>query len=418
MSSHNRNPTGNNQYGKKPGVDDKALVAALTEYHRQGITNNLLISQLLRADHKIDISDTTVKRRRAKLKKHASKVQEKLLSKSDVEQLVLDQIAKDPGLRLGVNTIFKRVPYWTGKHITRKTVSRVMHEHYPEGFALRDPTAKKIFRMPIEPKGIHYRWSADGHDKLLKIGFAVYAVVDRDSSKILGGWVMPSNRMGDAVAACILQLFIKYEGMPLVLNMDCGSETTRVFGLTHALREHFHPEVDMEENPPVVYLKSVHNVPIERTWVRLRFDFGDNAIIFFNRGVKAGIYNAHNPNQFELCQWVWAKALRFEMDAWIDSRNAAPKRKDDNKLGPSGMSRNVAFSLPHKWGGTNKLLPVDPNYVRGLLDMIGGEELLEFHSPEYNARAQAVYDGLRVRELSSQNAWSVFSAMYPLMYDA
>ena len=54
----------------------------------------------------------------------------------------------------------------------------------------------------------------------------------------------------------------------------------------------FHGDIDIAELPAYNYLQSVHNIAVERSWLRLRLDFGDNAIIFFNKGIKDGIYNS------------------------------------------------------------------------------------------------------------------------------
>ncbi len=87
-----------------------------------------------------------------------------------------------------------------------------MHDHDLEGFALREPTAKKIMRFPKFPIGIHDKWSGDGHDKLYKIGFPAWGVVDDATAKWLGGWIVPSNRMANVVAYCFLCLVEKYGG--------------------------------------------------------------------------------------------------------------------------------------------------------------------------------------------------------------
>jgi hypothetical protein len=64
-----------------------------------------------------------------------------------------------------------------------------MHLHDSAAFETREPTAKKIFRVAKYPIGIHQRWAGDGHDKLYKIGFPVYALVDDGTSKTLRAWV-------------------------------------------------------------------------------------------------------------------------------------------------------------------------------------------------------------------------------------
>jgi hypothetical protein len=85
-----------------------------------------------------------------------------------------------------------------------------MHIHDDDAFRARDPTAKRIIRFAKVPVGIHERWAGDGHDKLYKIGFPIWAIVDDATGKWLGAWVVPSNRMGDIVAylfLCCVELF-------------------------------------------------------------------------------------------------------------------------------------------------------------------------------------------------------------------
>ena len=75
-----------------------------------------------------------------------------------------------------------------------------MHEEDPEGFSFRSPAAKKIQRFPKYPIGINERWAGDGHDKLNRIGIAKWAVVDEATSKWLGAWAVPNNRLGAVVS--------------------------------------------------------------------------------------------------------------------------------------------------------------------------------------------------------------------------
>jgi hypothetical protein len=87
-----------------------------------------------------------------------------------------------------------------------------MHAHNPDGFIQRGPNAKKILRFPKNPLGINERWSADGHDKLNRIGFPVWAVVDDASARWLGLWVVPSNRLSDIILYLYLLLIEKMGG--------------------------------------------------------------------------------------------------------------------------------------------------------------------------------------------------------------
>jgi len=91
-------------------------------------------------------------------------------------------------------------------------VSQIMHAHDAEGFEKRKPDAKKIFRVPKVPIGIHDRWAADGHDKLYKIGFPVWAIIDDATGKWLGAWVVPSNRLNVIIGYLFLCCVEKYGG--------------------------------------------------------------------------------------------------------------------------------------------------------------------------------------------------------------
>ncbi|KAF8445060.1 hypothetical protein L210DRAFT_3611184 [Boletus edulis BED1] len=384
-------------------AEDEVLAAAFFKYHREMLTNNVKIAARLAAEYNIHMSATSVKRRRKVLGFVGSRTNVKGIPVQDAEQLVLAQMNKDPAQRHGVFMIQQKVAYHSETHLTRQFVSDVMHMHAPEGFD----------KLPV---GIHERWAGDGHDKLYKIGFAIWAVVDDATSRWLGAWVVPSNRMGEIVAYLFLCLVEKYGGIPLQFTTECGSETTKLFGLANSLREIFHPEYDNVELPAHVYLRSVHNIAIERSWLRLRLDWGDNVILFFNKGIEDGLYNPNDPQQYELCQWIWPKLLRKDLQETMDFRNGARMRKDNNKIGPSAMSRNQAFSLPEQWGGRDCLLPVNVNVIQEIKAEMGGDALLQFTSAEFSARAQAMYDTLGITELTTENIWHVFQAMYPLVF--
>lgn len=416
MSSHNRNPGGKNQYGDVLKADDEMLSNALNDYHREGLTSNAKISARLLADHGITMSDTTVKRRRAALGLYGSQKTLKTMPMEEAEQLVVEQMDKDPAKRHGPRTTKHKIINSTGIHLPRDFVNSVMHQHDPDAFGERNPSGKKIQRSQKKPIGIHERWAGDGHDKLYKIGFPIWAVVDDATTKWLGAWVVPSNRMGIIVGYLFLLTVEKYGGIPLQFTTDCGSETTFLYGLGNALREIFHPDYDNQELPAHVYLRSIHNISIERSWLRLRCELGDNAVLQFEKGEADGIYRPQDPQHYELCQWIWPKLLRKELDAFMISRNSFRSRKDNQKAGPSGMSRNEAFSMPQNWGGRNCLLEVDVDVIRQIKEEMGGDQLLEFVSSDFSQHAQTAYDSLNIQDLSMENIWFVFRDMLPLLY--
>jgi hypothetical protein len=59
-------------------------------------------------------------------------------------------------------------------------------------------------------------------------------------------------------------------------------------------RQIFAPHLDVDELPAQIYLQSIHNIVIERGWLRLRLEWGDNVKLFWKNG--EGIYNQLDPD--------------------------------------------------------------------------------------------------------------------------
>lgn len=82
----------------------------------------------------------------------------------------------------------------------------------PDGFRIREPTAKKVHREPLVALGIHHEWSCDGHDKLSALGFPIWGIRDKWSGKWLGLWVVPNNRLKLVTAYLYLSLIVLLGG--------------------------------------------------------------------------------------------------------------------------------------------------------------------------------------------------------------
>lgn len=68
-----------------------------------------------------------------------------------------------------------------------------------------------------------------------------------------------------------------------------------------------YPNRDAEANPVHRYLKSIHNIVIEKGWWRLHTLWGDNMVAFFEQGIKQGVYNIDSPGH----QYVHIDYLSF-----------------------------------------------------------------------------------------------------------
>ena len=77
--------------------------------------------------------------------------------------------------------------------------------------------------------------------------------------------------------------------------LHCGSETTEMFGFGNMLREMFAPQLEELGIPAHKCLQSIRNITIERGWLRLRIQWGENVKIFWAQG--EGIYDPNDEKQ-------------------------------------------------------------------------------------------------------------------------
>lgn len=76
----------------------------------------------------------------------------------------------------------------------------------------------------------------------------------------------------------------------------------------------------------------------------------------------------------------------------------------------------MAYTLHEKYGGQNCLQPVDRDFVKSVMEDLGGEDLIRFVSVEYAALAADVMEYVGFGKLTFHNVWLVFSAMMPILY--
>lgn len=81
-----------------------------------------------------------------------------------------------------------------------------MHDFCPEGYIQRHPCHAKMPRIPLVSLGPNDEWSADGHDKLKKIGIAIYGFRDKATGYWLSLRVVPNNRLNIVITYLYLSL--------------------------------------------------------------------------------------------------------------------------------------------------------------------------------------------------------------------
>ena len=115
-------------------------------------------------------------------------------------------------------------------------------------------------------------------------------------------------------------------------------------------------------------------------------------------------------------QWLWPTLVQKELDQLRDRFNAHKVRYDKNKILPSGVSPNVAYALLERYNAVDCLQVVDRHVVRGIMDAMGGDDLIRFVDIEFAVRAQNVFNSLNLPTVTLDNVWYIFQAMMPVLY--
>jgi len=82
-----------------------------------------------------------------------------------------------------------------------------MRDYEPDAFAARAPGKKpKHTRITLVTLGPNHEWSADGHDKINRIGVQIWGVRDVYSGQYLGMWALPNNCLKESIAYLYVML--------------------------------------------------------------------------------------------------------------------------------------------------------------------------------------------------------------------
>jgi len=409
------NPTGRNQYSNCPSKDSPEFLDLLREYHKI-TTSRRMVSQLLKKEHGIDVSERTITRRWKDMGLKGSRAEHDL-TRETVVRLIAEQIQMDPSRRAGVNTIKKQVALRTGVHLRRDTVSEIQRVLDPAGVDARNPTSRRIQRVPLTSEGPNDVWCCDGHDKLVKYGFAIWGFRDKFSRKWLGLWVIPNNRIGIVVAYLWLKVVRQLGGIPKQSSTDCGSENTLIHGFATALREAFNAD-RLFQKPAHIFLRSVHHIPIERGWLDLRQGFGHNFPHLWAAGSE--IYDSSNPIHRYLVMLLWPPLVQKELDKFCQLANNRRVRKQADKALPSGTTPNFAYTFPESFGGQDCLQPVNVSVIDEILNDLKPEYLEKTDWGVPGSFTTCVKEAMQILGISPEdinisNIWMMFSAIVNLI---
>ena len=116
--------------------------------------------------------------------------------------------------------------------------------------------------------------------------------------------------------------------------------------------------------------------------------------------------------------WLWPPLIQRELDRFRDDANSTRLRKQKNNALPSGVSPDLAYTFPERFGGADCLKVVDVSLIREMLDSDELQEERRLASdwgvPDQFARkAERAMQTLRIQqpEVTLQNIWITFSAV-------
>ncbi|KAJ7216981.1 hypothetical protein GGX14DRAFT_601649 [Mycena pura] len=304
-----------------------------------------------------------------------------------------------------------------GVHISRPEITQILKTVDPQANDKRRPDAKTVHQSGLYCSGPDEEWCFDGHEKIFEaMGIGIYGGIDKFSRRELLLAAMRSVRRKEIPPALYLKLVKMRRGVPLQTTTDMGSETGVLAALQTSLRQAALPELSVEELPAHRSVKSVYNITRERNWRPLWEKELANVKYQYETGkIEAG-YHPQDPIHQEIAIFVWGNAVQRRLDEHQREFETHHIRRQKKSLLPTGGRPKDFYEDPQTWGGQKQLIPVDMALVDKLIAEHTPADLFQFTSnAEMEALCRDLYAALEKPEISSRNAWPVFTAMVNLL---
>jgi hypothetical protein len=260
-----------------------------------------------------------------------------------------------------------------GHHARLVDIQVALREFDPVGVAQRNP---RLRNLPLQRQenyvtaGPDEIWCCDGHDKLARFGFQIYAAIDAYSRKLIWLYCGNANRSSISILQQYLQA-VKINGIcPRFLRTDKGGETV-LFAACHynlfleAVAIEGMVEADgMDLGKPeccFIWGSSPRNVRIERIWLQVRQEVTTRWGDLFTLIEKRSLYRSWCAVDCVVMQFVFMPLVREELNQFVLDKNAHPIRRQKNrsyhvpgipnKLYEEGQHHGFPVHLPtvHEW---------------------------------------------------------------------
>ena len=229
-----------------------------------------------------------------------------------------------------------------GLKTPRIIVQDLLKEIDPDGTDRRKRHCLK--RRLYNNPGPNYAWHIDGYDKLKPWGFPIHGAIDGYSRKVLWLEVTRSNNSPNNVASFYLKTVSKYEGCPVELITDLGTEN----GLAASTHAFFRGNPDAHR-----YVPSPRNQRIEGWWSYLAKSCSNWWRGFFSDLEFKRTVDTASELSMECLWYCFSRIIQKELDQTREHWNTHKIRKS----GPNTISGrpDSLYFLPELHGAVNNL---------------------------------------------------------------
>lgn len=327
--------------------------ATISYYYRCGFEYKEIITFLSKR-HNYEISVRTLFR---KLKSFGLSRRDQMLH-VDPQQLRrrLEQIIQGPGSCGGYRTVWHTLRK-EGFQAPRNVIANLLKELDPEGTDFRK--ARKLKRRQYRNPGPNFAWHIDGYDKIKPYGFSIHGAIDGFSRKLIWLHVCRSNKSPDKIAKMYIDAVINFEGCPVELITDLGTENA----IVAAIQAYFRDDPDAHR-----YVPSTRNQRIEAWWSILsktRFLWWRH---FFSNLESNGSLNLCDELEKECIWYTFSRLIQQELDELMEHWNTHRIRKSRHNT-VSGRPDAIFFN-PDSYGGNDMKVQVEMEEITQAIENI------------------------------------------------
>ncbi|VDI17274.1 Hypothetical predicted protein [Mytilus galloprovincialis] len=215
----------------------------------------------------------------------------------------------------------------------------------------------------------------------------------RYSRKIIWLRVGPTNSDSKVVAYYYVRSIMEYNGVPLVLQSDPGTENVLIGALQCTLRHEADDYFAGIKSFRVV--RSKFNQRIEAWWSMFRRQSSEWWINFFKDLVSFGEFNRDNVVDIQCLRYCFMPVVQQELNLLVERWNNHHISANRNAACPNGRP-NTLHIAPEDSGGTDCLQPVEEIDIDFALHLCKVSTISG--SLEFDQRAADLYQNLAWKE--------------------